>query len=113
MAEIDPKQIKETTTKISIKRKYEVEIKEKQKQIEKLEADIEQVRANIQRDNYKQKKELENTAKGTDAFNLFMLSNVISTTYGNGDLSSLTNKLFKEEELFEYKAKMLEILKRL
>lgn len=111
--EIDPKQIKETTTLISIKNKYKVEIREKEKQIEKLECEIQQIKANIQRDNEKQLSENAANDRAINAFNIYLLANIMKMTYGNGDLSSLNDKLFKEEELFEYKAKMLEILKRL
>ena len=111
--EIDPKQVKETTTRISIKKKYEIEVKEKEKQIEKLECEIEQIKATIQNE----KQTNDRSAQLSDRFACLMsmqvLAGIMSKTIGNGDLSGLNDRLYKEEELFEYKAKMLELLKRL
>ena len=42
-----------------------------------------------------------------------VLAGIMSKTIGNNDLGSLNDRLYKEDELFEYKAKMLELLKRL
>ena len=108
-----------TNTLISITNKIKAETLEIKAKAKKLDAEAEKVntergKVNTEREILLKKSEAESqrSESSSTVWNMLMLTSIMTATFGNGDSIS-PKRLFSEDDLIEYRAKMLELLKRI
>jgi hypothetical protein len=112
MEEVKENNIQKTMTVNSLTKKTNAEAKKLLKEVEKIAAEIKQIERETELENDLKIKKQISDQKTDTAFQMMILSHVMAATIGNGESFS-TPRLFSENDLIEYKAKMLELLKRL
>lgn len=131
--EVNRNDIKETVTRVSIRKKVNADAKKALAEAEKFMAEAKQILANIEINKKNQEIETELKYRNFDkelveekirlnraemqekesiAFNMLILTNIMTKKFGEGE-SWNTARLFSDNELIEYKAKMKELLNSL